>query len=203
MTIVDYGVGNLASIQNMFKRIGVDALITNDQIAVQQATKLILPGVGAFDTCAQRLKDSGLLSIINSKVNEDKVPVLGLCVGMQLLFEGSEEGELPGLGWIKGKNIRFRTDQMSRPLKVPHMGWTNVSARSTSRLLKDIVDPRFYFVHSFHAQLEDQAAASIDAAYGYPFVAGVEKGNILGVQFHPEKSHHFGMQLFKNFVTLY
>jgi imidazole glycerol-phosphate synthase subunit HisH len=202
LTIVDYGVGNLASMQNMLKKIGVPSLITSSERDVSIAKKLILPGVGAFDTCAEKLQQSGLMGVLNRKVIEEKTPVLGVCVGMQLLAEGSEEGKLPGLGWIKGKIVKFKQDQLPINTKIPHMGWTDVVVAKTSKLFETMhPEPRFYFVHSYHAQLIDEADALVYADYGYKFVAGVERGNVMGVQFHPEKSHKFGMKLLENFAN--
>ena len=204
LTIVDYGVGNLASIRNMLKKSGSDCLISSEETVIRDAEKLILPGVGAFDTCAEKLRQSGLIGLLNKKVLEDKVPVLGVCVGMQLLMEGSEEGELPGLGWINGRVIRFRQDRLPDGYKVPHMGWTEVSLCKSSRLFEDMYEaPRFYFVHSYHPDPLYREDALIQASYGYDFVAGMERDNITGVQFHPEKSHKFGMKLLSNFVKNY
>lgn len=202
--IVDYGVGNLASIRNMLKKIGVEAQISSTASDVEKATKLILPGVGSFDTCVQKLTESGLVSLLNEKVLEDKTPILGICVGMQLLLQGSEEGAQPGLGWIKGKNVKFNPDILPESIKIPHIGWTDITPKKSSLLFQDMFDnPRFYFVHSFHPTLEDDRDALVEAFYGYKFVAGVEHKNIVGVQFHPEKSHKFGMKLLSNFVTYY
>ena len=202
--IVDYGVGNLASIRNMLKKADCDALISSDAEVIGKAEKLILPGVGAFDTCAEKLSQSGLRELLNKKVLEEKVPVLGVCVGMQLLMEGSEEGQQPGLGWIKGKNIKFRPEQMPPGYKIPHMGWSEVVQQKPSKLFEGMFDePRFYFVHSYHPHLADEGDALVKADYGYRFVAGVEHENIAGVQFHPEKSHKFGMKLLSNFVKRY
>ncbi len=203
IAIIDYGVGNLASIQNMLKKAGATGVITSSKEDILAADKLILPGVGAFDTCASKLQASGLIEVINKKVLVDKVPVLGICVGMQLLHEQSEEGTLPGLGWIKGKIVRFKQDQLPSGYKIPHMGWTEVSQSKASRLLQDIDEPRFYFVHSFHSSLSDKADELLNALYGYHFTAAVEHENIMGVQFHPEKSHRFGMKLFENFIRHY
>ena len=203
VTIVDYGVGNLASIQNMLKKVGSEALISSREEDILSAEKLILPGVGAFDTCVEKLQASGLTDSINKKVLEEKVPVLGVCVGLQLLTAGSEEGVLPGLGWIQGKVIKFRRDLLPPELKIPHMGWTDVEICKPSRLFEGMYEePRFYFVHSFHLQIDNPQDALVEASYGYKFVAGVERGNIMGVQFHPEKSHKFGMRLLENFVKL-
>lgn len=203
MIIIDYGVGNLASIQNMLKKIGEEAFISSNPSQISSAKKLILPGVGAFDTCSQQLAESGLIPIIKKKTLEDKTPVLGVCVGMQLLFEGSEEGKLSGLGWIKGTVVKFDELRLNGKLKVPHMGWSDAKLLKPSRLFENINDPRFYFVHSYHAQVQDQGDALLSSNYGYDFVSGVERGNILGVQFHPEKSHVFGMRLLENFVKNY
>lgn len=204
LIILNYGAGNLASIGNMLKKIGVDARISSDEEEIVKAKKLILPGVGAFDTCAEKLQHSGLLPVVNKKVLEEKIPVLGVCVGMQLLAEGSEEGVLPGLGWVKGRIIKFKQEQLPAGLKVPHMGWADVRLNKPSKLFENMYDePRFYFVHSYHVRLNDPADALVYADYGYTFIAGIEHDNIMGVQFHPEKSHKFGMKLLANFVTNY
>jgi glutamine amidotransferase len=204
LTIVDYGVGNLASMQNMLKKIGVPSLISSSQKEIREADKLILPGVGAFDTCVEKLQQSGLLEVLNQKVIQEKIPLLGVCVGLQLLLEESEEGKLLGLGWIKGKIVKFKQDQLPTGTKIPHMGWTDVTPAKASPLFDAMPDePRFYFVHSYHAHLSDQNDALLYADYGYRFVAGVERDNIIGVQFHPEKSHKFGMKLLANFAVNY
>ncbi len=204
LVIVNYGVGNLASIKNILKKIGEDAVISSDEAVIAQADKLILPGVGAFDTCAEKLSGSGLLPVLNEKVLIEKRPVLGICVGMQLLTRGSEEGLLPGLGWVDGKIVRFSPEKASFQLKIPHMGWTDVILNKPSGLFTDMYDePRFYFVHSYHPQLDDAEDVLVYADYGYRFAAGIEKGNIMGVQFHPEKSHKFGMKLLQNFLRNY
>src|SRR5437763_1824413 len=156
LVIVDYGVGNLASMRNMLKKTGVDALISASATDILNADKLILPGVGAFDTCAQKLQLSGLSAALEQKVLVEKTPVLGVCVGMQLLTYGSEEGQLPGLGWIKGKIIKFRKEQLPPSLKIPHMGWREVKLSKESNLFSNMFEePRFYFVHSYHPILDD------------------------------------------------
>lgn len=204
LTIVDYGVGNLASIKNMLKKIGIESLISSDAKDVEAADKLILPGVGAFDTCADKLNASGLLPILNRRVLNDKTPVLGICVGMQMLMENSEEGVSPGLGWIRGSIVKFKQEEMPSGYKIPHMGWTDVSLCKPSRLFEGMYDePRFYFVHSYHPKISNREDALLESHYGYTFVGALEHENILGVQFHPEKSHKFGMKLLENFVKLY
>jgi imidazole glycerol-phosphate synthase subunit HisH len=201
VAIVDYGVGNLASIKNMLKKVGADATITSDEKTISDANKILLPGVGAFDTCAKKLNDSGLLPCLNDMVLAKKTPVLGICVGMQLLTMGSEEGVLPGLGWINGKIIKFKAEQLPAGYKIPHMGWTDVYVNKESPLFREMYEePRFYFVHSYHPQVNDESNILVYANYGYRFAAGIVKDHIMGVQFHPEKSHKYGMKLFENFI---
>ncbi len=201
IVIVDYGAGNLASIKNILKKAGIQSTISSDFKVIEDADKLILPGVGAFDTCVQKLNDSGLIAVLNKKVLVEKTPLLGICVGLQLLFASSEEGKLPGLNWIEGKNVKFKSSEHTGLIKVPHMGWSEVYINKPSKLFEDMYEePRFYFVHSYHPQVEQKNDILIHANYGYEFVAGVEHANIAGVQFHPEKSHKFGMRLLENFV---
>jgi glutamine amidotransferase len=203
ITIVDYGMGNLGSIQNMLKKVGSASIVSADKLAIERADKLILPGVGAFDTGMRRLGELGLIPILNRIALEKRVPVLGVCLGMQLLMRKSEEGHLPGLGWIEGEAVRFRFDAAQSNLKIPHMGWNTVSVRRPGVLLKGIEsDARFYFVHSYHvvcARDEDVLAVT---EYGYPFASIIQHENIMGAQFHPEKSHRFGMAMLKSFVEL-
>lgn len=185
----------------MLKKVGVKSIISSDIEVIKNAHKLILPGVGAFDACVQKLNESQLIPVLNYKVLEEKTPLLGICVGLQLLFACSEEGLLPGLNWVKGKNVKFKVSEQSSVIKVPHMGWTEVFLNKPSRLFDDMYnEPRFYFVHSYHPLVEQENDILIRATYGYDFVAGVEHENIAGVQFHPEKSHKFGMKLLENFV---
>lgn len=201
ITLIDYGVGNMGSVMNMLKKVGVPARVAAGEKDIADAQKIILPGVGAFDTCAGKLQASGWIPMLTEKVMKDKTPLLGVCVGMQLLFEGSEEGNLPGLGWIKGKVIRFREERMNQKLPIPHMGWAEVESLRPTHLLEEMHDhPRFYFVHSYHADPAHQEDILITAFHGYKFTAGINRGNIHGVQFHPEKSHKFGMKLFENFA---
>jgi imidazole glycerol-phosphate synthase subunit HisH len=203
ITIVDYKTGNLGSIQNILRRIGEESVVTSGKEEIARATKLILPGVGAFDTGMRNLMELDLVDILNHKVLTEKIPVLGICLGMQLLSGGSEEGSLPGLGWIEAKNVRFNFLNTS-DYKIPHMGWDFVLQHKESRLLTDMYsDARFYFVHSYYFKADDPSDVLTTTTYETEFVSAVERGNILGVQFHPEKSHKFGMKLLKNFVDLY
>lgn len=203
LVIVDYGVGNLTSIRNMFKKANVTAVISSRPEDIQSATKLLLPGMGHFDNCMTRLDESGLRPLLEQKILEEKVPLLGICVGLQMLMESSEEGVLPGLGWIKGKTVRFKEQSMNGTHKIPNMGWLEISPRKASPLLNSLDNARFYFAHSYHVQADDKSDELVTAHYGYEFAVGLERQNIVGVQFHPEKSHRFGMQLLKNFAENY
>jgi len=199
--ILDYGVGNLTSIKNMLKKAGVSAVISGKEEDVQSATKLLLPGMGHFDNCMQKLNASGLRPLVEKKAFEEKIPVLGICVGLQMFMEGSEEGNEKGLGWFKGQTIRFKPEKMKTGEKIPNMGWLEINACKSSTMLNNLEQARFYFAHSYHVDPVDESVALIKADYGYPFTAAIEKDNIVGVQFHPEKSHRFGMQILKNFAT--
>jgi len=200
LTIVDYHSGNLGSILNMLKKLDVPVVISSRPDDIKNADRLILPGVGAFNTGMANIRKLGLLDILNEKVLEDKTPLLGLCLGMQLLAERCEEGDLPGLGWIKGDIVRFKFNSPLNDLKVPHMGWNSVSVVNENTLFKNIDEPRFYFVHSYHFRCENSRDVLAITDYGYEFPASVHHDNIWGTQFHPEKSHRFGLQLLKNFV---
>ena len=206
ITIIDYGVGNIGSISNMLKKIGEPSVITSNPEELKTAEKIILCGVGAFDDGMKNLEEKGLIPVLKDKVLNGKIPILGICLGMQLFTEHSEEGQLPGLGFVKGgaHKFNFKDVAASRPLRIPHMGWNQVKATKNSPLLENMYeDPRFYFVHSFYVKTEQEDETLLQAEYGRPFTAAFEKDNILGVQFHPEKSHKFGMRLFENFVRNY
>jgi imidazole glycerol-phosphate synthase subunit HisH len=203
IVIVDYGVGNLRSIQNMLKKGGATAVISNNVKDIVTASKLLFPGMGHFDNCMQRFRSSGLQSFIEKKIFEEKVPVLGICVGLQMFMESSEEGDEPGLGWVSGKTIRFKQEAMDTSLKIPHMGWREVYNNKATGLWDGLETPRFYFAHSYYVAPTEASDILLTAKYGYEYTVGVEKNNILGVQFHPEKSHRFGMQLLRNFANNY
>ncbi len=199
VAIIDYGLGNLGSIANMLKVIGEKSVITSVKEEIEAADKIILPGVGAFDAGMTRLQEAGLVEILKMQALEVKKPVLGICLGMQLLGRKSEEGSLPGLGLIPFDNLRFRLDDTK--LKVPHMGWDIVTFQQKNPLLDGLSGTqRYYFVHSFHAKCDSPDNVLMTCDYGYEFAAAVVSGNIYGVQFHPEKSHDFGMALLTNFV---
>lgn len=204
IVVIDYGLGNVSSIINMIKKIGIDAIYSHRQEEIVTADKLILPGVGAFDYGMKNLFDSGLIAILNEQVILKQKPILGICLGMQLFMEGSEEGDLPGLGWIKGKCKKFKFENENNHLKVPHMGWNVVRPCAQNPLISDdhTIESRFYFVHSYHALCANQSNVIATTTYGYEFPAMIQMNNILGAQFHPEKSHKFGMKLLKNFIEI-
>jgi imidazole glycerol-phosphate synthase subunit HisH len=203
ITIIDYKTGNLGSIQNILRKIGEDSIVTSEISEVAKASKIILPGVGAFDTGMKNLIDLGLVDILNKKVEIDKIPVLGICLGMQLISKGSEEGSYKGLGWLDATTVRFRFID-STEYKIPHMGWNFTEQKKESKLFTGMFPlPRFYFVHSYYFKANDTTDILTSTNYEIEFTSAVERGNILGVQFHPEKSHKFGMKLLKNFVDLY
>jgi imidazole glycerol-phosphate synthase subunit HisH len=205
VVIIDYNIGNITSVQNMLKKVGCrDAVISSDPEVIAKATKLILPGVGHFDYGMRQLKASGVIDILNTQVLEKRIPILGICLGAQLLTRGSEEGEVEGLGWIDADTVKFDATKLQSGLKIPHMGWSDVTVNTDAPLLQNLPeDPRFYFVHTYHMECDHKENEVVTANYGYTFAAGISKGNIMGMQFHPEKSHKFGMQLFKNFVEHY
>lgn len=201
ITIVNYGMGNLGSMLNMFKRIGVKARIASDPALILQSKKLVLPGVGSFDAAMACINVvSGLRDALNYKALVDRTPVLGVCLGMQLLTKSSEEGQLLGLGWIPGITSRFPKQE---GLRVPHMGWNVALPNTPSRLTAQVGnEPRYYFVHSYCVHVDDPSHSLMKTHYGIDFDSAIGYENIYGVQFHPEKSHRFGMQILKNFADL-
>jgi len=202
ITIVDYGMGNLGSIQNMLRRLGAESIRTSDPDEIRRADRLVLAGVGAFDGAMERLHATGLAGVLNEQVIERHVPVLGVCLGMELMARSSEEGNRPGLGWFDAEVRRFSFPEEDR-LPIPHMGWEVITPVRTSPLL-DAADTeqRFYFSHAFHLAALDPAAVAATATYGYEFPALIQRGNIFGTQFHPEKSHSFGLNLYRRFIEL-
>ncbi len=202
--IVDYNMGNLASVINAFAKVGVDASLESDPAKLSQYDKLILPGVGAFGDAMEHLKSNGMDEAVKKYAQSGK-PLLGICLGMQLLFDSSEEfGSTRGLGLIPGKVIAFDENRFDHPLKVPHMGWNEMFCRglTPSKLFDGLPDEFYlYFVHSFHAVCEDKYAIG-KTHYGYEFVSAVQNGNIYGIQPHPEKSHENGLKIIENFAKL-
>lgn len=204
LVIIDCGMGNLGSVANMLKKVGAEAIISSNISDIEKAEKLILPGMGAFDYGMKKLGDLRLIPVLNHKVIERGTPILGICLGMQLFTNSSEEGSLPGLGWVNAETVRFRFDNIQGKNRIPHMGWNTVKIVKRSPLFDDFdSEPRFYFVHSYHVRCRDEDDILTETFYGYEFASSIWRGNIVGVQFHPEKSHKFGMKLLRNFVYLF
>lgn len=198
IAIIDFEIGNLTAIANMLHRIGIRSVITADPDVVAVADRLILPGNGAFDACMRNLRSTGLTPLLEKRVLQDRIPLLGICVGAQMLGVRSEEGKEPGLGWLDFEVIRF-TECPGFP--VPHMGWNEVTQMTTNPLIGLLPeDSRFYFVHSYFLSPSSPSDVILRATYGIEFAAAVGRGNIAGVQFHPEKSHRFGKALLSNFA---
>ncbi|MCK5127175.1 MAG: imidazole glycerol phosphate synthase subunit HisH [candidate division Zixibacteria bacterium] len=203
ITIIDYGMGNLRSIQNMLKHIGAESEISSDPAVILKAEKLILPGVGAFDQAVSNIDSLGIRSVIVKKANEDKVPVLGICLGMQLLGRCSEEGNSEGLGLIDVVSKKFEFSGNENKLNVPHMGWNTLTPTNDRSLFHGMsYQPRFYFVHSYHVVCNNSGNILARTDYGIEFISAIIRDNVFGVQFHPEKSHKFGMKLLQNFAEI-
>jgi glutamine amidotransferase len=200
--IIDYGMGNLRSVQKKFARIGAEAAISSDPEEIRHASKLILPGVGHFANGVKKLTELGIWDVLNKAVLIDQTPILGICLGMQLMAGYSEEGAVEGLGWFDADVIRFRIEDKIK-YKVPHMAWNIANAAKESFLFENIPDnSMFYFAHSYHMKCNDQKDVLCTTEYEYEFTSAIQKANIYGAQFHPEKSHDWGEQLLANFVKL-
>lgn len=203
IAIVDYGLGNVKAFATVYKKLNIPASIVKLAGDLEKATKIILPGVGAFDYAMQRLENSGMRTVLDRMVLHRHVPVLGVCVGMQMLAGASEEGKLSGLGWIKGRVKRFDFSNSVPSISIPHMGWNDVKQLQVNGLFQGLgPEARFYFLHSyyFHADKPEDIVAVTD--YGGEFICTVNSGNVFGVQFHPEKSHQWGIRLLENFAKI-
>jgi imidazole glycerol-phosphate synthase subunit HisH len=201
IVIVDYGMGNIRSVLNKIRRAGHDAQVSYDIDIIHGADKLILPGVGHFQNGMKKLNERNIIEILNKKVLVEKTPILGICLGMQLFTLFSEEGNAEGLGWFDAETTKFKLDDIRH--KVPHMGWNSIEPKKESPLLKDIPDNSFfYFVHSYHVTCNNKEDILATSHYGYEFVSAVQKENIFGTQFHPEKSHIYGEQIIQNFLNM-
>lgn len=202
ITIVDYGIANLGSIKNMLRRIGAESQFATTPEGIYGASKLILPGIGSFDHGMEALNNLGVLDVLREKVTKQHVPILGVCLGAQLLGRGSEEGCKQGLGFLDAYCRRFVANKAGR-ISVPHMGWCHLEARRASPILEGLdKTARFYFVHSYRIVCSDPTDVLATAWNGIEFTAAVQRENIFGVQFHPEKSHRYGMRLLQNFVEI-
>jgi glutamine amidotransferase len=203
ITIIDYGSGNINAIKNIYERLNIKYEFAQSIETIEKADHIILPGVGAFDETINTLQNKGFIETLNKKVQVDKVPILGICVGMQMLADSSEEGTLDGLGWIHGKVKKFDKNLIPGKPKIPHLGWNSIEVVRDCDLFRNI-DPEvgFYFVHSYYYECDNSDNILANCTYGKEFHAAVNKDNIYGVQFHPEKSHDNGIQLLKNFANL-
>ncbi|HRI99398.1 MAG TPA: imidazole glycerol phosphate synthase subunit HisH [Hyphomonas sp.] len=202
INIVDYGASNARSIVNMLNKLNIKAIITANPDEIEKADRIILPGVGHFQHGMSAMRASGVVPALTKRVMESNVPVLGICLGAQFMLEGSEESEIDGLGWVPGKSVRFREDRLGSKLRVPHMGWADtVAIRNVPPFTPLEESTRFYYVHSYHFACSESSDVFLSACHGEPFEAGFVRGNIVGVQFHPEKSHRFGMQFLRAFAS--
>lgn len=201
ITIVDYGLGNIKAFVDIYKRLNISIHVASTIDTLKRATHLILPGVGAFDWAMSRLNSSGLRSTLDQLVLERGIPVLGVCVGMQMMALSSEEGTMAGLGWLDAEVVQFDREQLDLPA-LPHMGWNDVHPQEASKLFRDITEPRFYFLHTYYLSPNDPQRIIATCDYGAPFTAAVSQDHIYGTQFHPEKSHSWGIALLNNFALL-
>lgn len=201
--IIDYGLGNIKAIAHIFKELNVPYCLAKSVEDLKKADKLLLPGVGAFDHAMNQLAASGMRDYLDQLVLEEKKPILGICVGMQMMAKSSQEGNQKGLGWIDGEVCKFDINKIQQTTRLPHMGWNDVKVVSANSLFDDLEqDSRFYFLHSFYFKCNNDYNCLAKSEYGIDFACAVNQDNIYGVQFHPEKSHHFGIQLLKNFSSL-
>lgn len=203
ITIVNYGSGNISAITNIYEKINIPYIVVNDASSIKQAKKLILPGVGAFDYNMNKLNESGLREALDEVVLTKKVPVLGICLGLQIMAESSEEGKFAGLGWIKGVVKKFDESYITAKPKIPHMGWNSIKVKAVPQLFNGVdEDKGFYFIHSYYIEVKNEEDIMTTTYYGEEFVSAIHNGNIYATQFHPEKSHTNGIQLLKNFAII-
>jgi glutamine amidotransferase len=203
IVIINYGLGNLNAFVNIFKKLDIPVKIATQASDLENATKIVLPGVGAFDHAMTKLNESGMRETLDDFVLNKKLPVIGICVGMQILAKSSDEGVMPGLGYIDGVVRKFDTSAFKQKTRLPHMGWNDIVPQPGHSLFKDLEEvPLYYFLHSYYFECNKSEDAVATADYGAEFVCAVNNDNIYGVQFHPEKSHHYGVQLLKNFAQL-
>jgi imidazole glycerol-phosphate synthase subunit HisH len=202
IAIIDYGMGNLRSVKRKMDKIGVKAIITSESAEIKRSDKIILPGVGHFAKAVSEIKSRGLWDLLSDQVLVEKKPVLGICLGMQLMAKHSEEGNADGFGWIDADVVRFKVTD-TKKFKVPHMGWNTLDKIKESPLFENInLNSEFYFVHSYYVHCKNSNDILTETTYDNSFTSSFQKENIFGVQFHPEKSHDTGEQLLRNFVNL-
>jgi glutamine amidotransferase len=203
MVIIDYGMGNLGSIKKAFDRLDIETTISGSKTLIESADKLILPGVGHFANGMKNLQSLGIVDLLLKKITVDKIPILGICLGLQLFTKSSEEGNVDGLGLIDAKTIRFDFKDMFVTPKVPHMGWNTAQIKKESLLLDSFnSEAMYYFVHNYHIKCNDDNDILTSTTYGYEFTSSIQRGNIYGTQFHPEKSHALGLKILQNFSNI-
>lgn len=203
ITIINYGLGNIKAIQNVYSKLSIPVKVVSDITEFGVVEKLILPGVGAFDYAMEKLKSSGMYNKLNELVLEKEIPVIGICVGMQMMAKSSDEGVLPGLGWLDATVKKFDATKMDGKMQLPHMGWNDVESRTENPLFNGLhQDAKFYFLHSYYIDCNDEDIAIATSNYADNFTCAINSKKIYGVQFHPEKSHHFGVKLLENFAKL-
>ena len=202
IAVVDYGLGNIQAFVNIYSSLGIEVCIAKSSEDLRRASRIILPGVGAFDWAMTRLEESGLRKALDEAVLGCKKPVLGICVGMQMMARSSEEGVLPGLGWIDATVVKFDNQLLGSKTYLPHMGWNEVQPLYSGTLFSSLDSPRYYFLHSYFMKLDREENKLATTHYGAQFTSAAQSGNVYGTQFHPEKSHHWGVQLLKNFAEL-
>jgi len=201
IAIIDYGMGNLRSVLHKLGRLGIDAEVASSQEVIENVDKIILPGVGSFARGMVNLEEAGLVGVLNDRIIDGKTPVLGICLGMQLFSKHSEEGNAEGFGWVDAQTRRFNFNEKSGNFRIPHVGWNSIEVKREDPLFTNIGEnERFYFTHSYHLDCANKNDVLATTHYGYDFPSVIRKENIVGVQFHPEKSHKLGIQLIKNFV---
>lgn len=202
ISIVDYGLGNVRAFENIYRRLGIPAKPVSTAKQLSEATKIVLPGVGAFDWAMHRLHQSGMTNTLNNLVQNQRVPVLGICVGMQIMTKSSDEGKSPGLGWINAAVKRFDENLFNQRTHLPHMGWNDVETDSACPLFDGIENPLYYFLHSFYLEPNNPAEVVGHSTYGKRFACAIAADNVYATQFHPEKSHEWGIRLLRNFAEL-
>lgn len=200
--LVDYGIGNIQAFANIYRRLGFEAVAVRTVADLRRASRIILPGVGAFDWAMTRLQESGLREALDEEVLGEKKPVLGVCVGMQMMARSSEEGERSGLGWIDATVVKFDTRLFKSKTHLPHMGWNDAEPLSTDTLFSGLDAPQYYFLHSYFMKPDRTENILATSNYGLQFASAVKSENVYGTQFHPEKSHDWGVRLLKNFAEL-
>src|SRR5688572_23686790 len=202
IVIVEYGTGNLNSVKRTLDRLRATSIVSSCAEDIANADKIILPGVGHFGRAMSKLRELGFIDVLNEAVLDRQKPILGICLGVELMAKTSEEGDTPGLGWLDAETVRFNISDKSR-YKVPHMGWNQISIKKSSRLMTGVSElSEFYFAHSYHLRLSDRSDLLNETEYETSFPSAVEKDNVFGVQYHPEKSHDTGFQVMKNFIEM-